>query len=75
MIGSWVNYLMGQSGAAAGPSQVIETLSGKIRGKTYLVDDGRKVDAFLGIPYGQASRFEVCFIQIRRVQNFLNLAF
>ena len=59
MIGSWVNYLTGQSESFAGESRVVEISSGKVRGKVYNLLDGRKVEAYLGIPYAEAERFEV----------------
>uniref|UniRef100_A0A914Z680 Carboxylic ester hydrolase n=1 Tax=Panagrolaimus superbus TaxID=310955 RepID=A0A914Z680_9BILA len=59
MIGSWLNYYIeGKQGSVCGSSGIVETLNGKVCGKTYLIDNNRKVDAFLGIPYGQAERFE-----------------
>ena len=61
MIGSWVNYLTGQSGSSSGESRVVETSSGKVRGKVYDIPDGKKVEAYLGIPYAEAERFEVGF--------------
>lgn len=54
-----MNYLTGQNGASSGESQIIDTFCGKVRGKVYTLPDGKKVEAFLGIPYAEAERFEV----------------
>lgn len=46
-------------------SDVIETKSGKLKGKRFTFEDGKNVDAFLGIPYGKPPvgerRFKVNF--------------
>uniref|UniRef100_A0A7E4V3J6 Carboxylic ester hydrolase n=1 Tax=Panagrellus redivivus TaxID=6233 RepID=A0A7E4V3J6_PANRE len=57
-LGSWVNYLTGQSGVATGTSGIVEVKTGKVRGKRYTFDNGKSVDAFLGIPYGEGERFK-----------------
>uniref|UniRef100_A0A914DZG4 Carboxylic ester hydrolase n=2 Tax=Acrobeloides nanus TaxID=290746 RepID=A0A914DZG4_9BILA len=49
------------SGHASIPSQIIETKSGFVQGKTFILVDGCEVDAFLGIPFGKPPIGELRF--------------
>lgn len=57
------------SGYPCVPSRVIETKSGRVQGKTFILEDGKEVDAFLGIPYGKPPIGEMRF----KVGLILNL--
>ncbi|CAJ0959363.1 unnamed protein product, partial [Mesorhabditis belari] len=52
---------MGQSGSAPVPGQIVETTSGKIRGRLYTIDEDRVVEGFLGIPYAEPPIGELRF--------------
>ncbi|KAK6055724.1 hypothetical protein COOONC_06771, partial [Cooperia oncophora] len=41
------------AGASTGRSPLVNTSSGPVRGREYLLHDGRAVDMYLGIPYAE----------------------
>uniref|UniRef100_A0A914EI26 Carboxylesterase type B domain-containing protein n=1 Tax=Acrobeloides nanus TaxID=290746 RepID=A0A914EI26_9BILA len=42
-------------------SRIIETKSGSVQGKTFIFEDGKEVEAYLGIPYGKPPVGELRF--------------
>jgi carboxylesterase type B len=58
-------------------SRIIETSKGKVKGKTYVFDDGHSASAYLGIPYAKPPvgklRFKVSLAVVMKQLKPLNL--